>query len=68
MASATTLQEGDRAFAAASMLHVLVLMTLEMHVLMPLLGLLCQLLLCRKMMWHVCCNCANSAGVTAVVL
>ena len=48
MASANTLQEGDRAFAAASMLHVLVLMTLEMHVLMPLLGLLCQLLLCRR--------------------
>jgi hypothetical protein len=48
--------------------HVLVLITLKMHVLMPLLGLLCQLLLCRKMMWHVCCNCADSAGVIAAAM
>ena len=31
-------------------------------------GLLCQLLLCRKMMWHVCCNCADSAGFTAAAM
>lgn len=41
MAAAYTLQESDRASAAAVALQVLVLIAFKMHVLMPLLGLLC---------------------------